>query len=219
MNQPIKNLDSGLSNPKIAGLPRMPHLKEKTASKIFPVGWKLYTFPETNVYKMVEIKFDNRFKNFAEQFLSEKKRNTGKFLTEFFKCLVMNLIEWDWDAANPKLDIAQSTYKDCLGILKTKNPIRILTISALDLMFPKGRKAPLPTVADALQKFPTEFFKDRKLRDLLQDLQDEYENLYEILNFLGIFCPLLLSDTIAPPSEENKIFKTVTKVRTLIIIV
>ena len=79
-------------------------------------------------------------------------------------------------------------------------------------MFPKGRKAPLPTVADALQKFPTEFFKDRKLRNLLQNLQDEYENLYEVLNLLGIFCPLLLSDTIAPPSEGNKIFEKITKV-------
>ena len=115
LNQPVKNIGSGLSEPEIASLPRLPHLKEKTAAEIFPVGWKLYTLPETNLYKLVEIKFDNRFKSFAGAVTSARKMNTGKFLTEFFKCLVMDLIEWDWGVENPKLDIVHSTYKRCLG--------------------------------------------------------------------------------------------------------
>ena len=107
---------------ELSNLPRMPHLKEKTACEKFPVGWNIYTLPETNFYKLIEIKFDNRFKDFCQYEKDKDWLKTGKFVTEFLKSLLMNLIEWRWDNNDRDLNILHKTYKRNLGMsFSTKN--------------------------------------------------------------------------------------------------
>ena len=113
--QDIKYLDVGIKKADLLVLPRLPHLKKKTASEKFPVGWHLYNLPETNFYKLVEIKFDNRYKAFCHWESDKDRRKIGYFMVEVFKCLVMNFIEWKWDVENINLSIAQTTYKKVLG--------------------------------------------------------------------------------------------------------
>ena len=75
----------------------------------------MYTLPETNFYKLIEIKFDNHFKEFRLKISEDETRKQGGFMKEFFKSLMMNFIEWKWDLDELDLDIIHRTYKNLIG--------------------------------------------------------------------------------------------------------
>lgn len=115
LGQPLRYLDIGTTKADLLCLPRLPHLKKSTACEKFPVGWNLYSLPETNLYKLVEIKFDNRLKTFNHWENNPENKVIGKFMSEFYKCLMMNFIEWKWDLTTPDYTVIHCTYKKVLG--------------------------------------------------------------------------------------------------------
>ena len=71
--------------------------------------------PETNLYKIIEVKLDNKLKNFQLSDVSENQFVIAKFLTGFFKSLLMNSLEWIWDSDKVKWNFVNDTYKRNLG--------------------------------------------------------------------------------------------------------
>ena len=93
----------------------MGHLERKTPSKRFPVGYVCYVMPESNLYKVIEKKFDRVVANFEKTDPSYAKFAIVRFVGEFFKVLLMDFVEWKWDADFPEFDIISEAYKRVLS--------------------------------------------------------------------------------------------------------
>ena len=73
---------------------------------------------------------------------------------------------------------------------------------SLDKEFPGQRPNKLPKLEDLLQTEPTQFFEGFNLKNLLKNLQSEYQNLNEVFNLLGVFMPMPLGDINTKSTED-----------------